>query len=115
MVREDVRNVHASCSLMHLHFCIPPSLIIAYPLIKFLLTYDILSQELHTLIQMVAPRAPPRSDTFLDVFGTPTLLWMVLNSVVYAEPHCNFWMEVAAEGQPWYDVQVTILDRADNP
>jgi len=31
-IREDVWNVHASCSLMHLHCCIPPLLIIAYPI-----------------------------------------------------------------------------------
>ena len=77
--------------------------------------YDTLSQELHTLLQMAAPGAPPRSDTFLAVFGTPTLLWSVLNSVGYAEPPRYFWREVAAKGQPWYDVRVTILARADNP
>ena len=64
---------------------------------------------------MAAPGAPPRSNMFLAVFGTPTLLWRVLTSVGYAEPPCYFWREVAAEGQPWYDVQVTIPARADNP
>ena len=85
------------------------------PFIKFLLTYDILSQELHTLLQMAAPGAPPHSDMFLAVFGTPTLLWRVLNSVGYPEPPRYFWREVAAEGQPWYDVRVTILAYVDNP
>ena len=77
--------------------------------------YDILSQELHTLLQMVAPGAPPHSDTFLAMFGTPTLLWRVLNLVGYAEPPRYFWREVAAKGQPWYDVRMTIPARVDNP
>ena len=85
------------------------------PFIKFLLTYDILSQELHTLLQMVALGAPPCSDTFLAMFGTPNLLWRVLNLVGYTEAPCYFWREVAAEGQPWYDVRMTILAHVDNP
>ena len=64
---------------------------------------------------MAAPGAPPGSDTFLAVFGTLTLLWRVLNLVGYAEPPCYFWREVAVEGQPWYDVRVTIPAHADNP
>ena len=64
---------------------------------------------------MAALGALPRCDMFLAVFRTPTLLWRVLNSVQYAEPPCYFWMEVAAEGHPWYDVQVTIPAHADNP
>ena len=64
---------------------------------------------------MVAPGALPRSDTFLAMFGTPTLLWRVLNLVGYAEPPRYFWREVAAEGQLWYDVRVTIPARVDNP
>ena len=40
------------------------------------------------LIQMAAPGVPIASDTFLAVFGTPTLLWRVLHSVGYVElPH----------------------------
>ena len=34
-IREDVRNVHASCLLMPLHFCITPSLIFNYSVIDF--------------------------------------------------------------------------------
>jgi hypothetical protein len=64
---------------------------------------------------MATPEAPPRSNTFLKLFGTPTLLWRVLNSVGYVEPPRYFWQEVAAKGQPWYDVRVTIPARADNP
>ena len=64
---------------------------------------------------MATPGALPLSDTFLVMFGTPTLLWRVLNSVRYAEPPCYLWREVAAEGQPWYDVRVTIPAHVDNP
>ena len=52
---------------------------------------------------------------FLAMFGTLTLLWRVLNLVGYAEPPRYFWREVAAEGQKWYDVRVTILAHANNP
>ena len=34
-IREDVRNVHASCLLMPLHFCITPSLIFKHSVILF--------------------------------------------------------------------------------
>ena len=64
---------------------------------------------------MVAPGAPIASDTFLTLFGTPTLLWRVLNSVGYAELPRYFWSEVVTEGQRWYDVQVTVASHEDNP
>ena len=67
------------------------------------------------MLQMVAPGAPPHSDTFLAVFGTLTLLRRELNSIGSAKPPCYFWREVAAEGQPWYDVWMTILAHVDNP
>ena len=35
-------------------------------------------------IQMAAPGAPVASDTFVALFGTPTLLWRVLHFVKYA-------------------------------
>jgi hypothetical protein len=57
---------------------------------------------------MAEPVAPARSDTFLELFSTATLLWRVPNLVGYAEPPRYFWREVAAEGQPRYDVRVTI-------
>ena len=63
---------------------------------------------------MAAPGAPVASDTFLSLFGTPTLLWRVLNSVGYAEPPRYFWSEVVTKGQQWYDIQVTVLARADH-
>ena len=64
---------------------------------------------------MAAPGALVASDTFLALFGTPTLLWRVLHSVGYAELHRYFWSEVVTEGQQWYDVRVTIAARVDNP
>jgi hypothetical protein len=64
---------------------------------------------------MAAPAALARSDMFLELFGIPTLLWRVLKLAGYAEPPRYFWLEVAAKGQPWYDVRVIILAHADNP
>jgi len=64
---------------------------------------------------MVAPGAPITSDTFLALFGTPTLLWRVLNSVEYAKPPRYFWSEVVTKGQRWCDVQVTVPTHVDNP
>ena len=107
--------MHALYSLMHLHLhsslpynCLPRSL-------NFFSRMISSHKSCTLLLHMVAPGAPPRSDTFLAVFGTPTLLWRVLNSVGYAEPPRYFWREVAVEGQPWYDVRVTIPARTDNP
>jgi hypothetical protein len=57
---------------------------------------------------MAAPGFPARSDTFLELFGTPTLLWRVLNSVGYAKSPRYFWRELATDGQPWYDVRVIV-------
>ena len=64
---------------------------------------------------MAALGAPIASITFLASFGTPTLLWRVLNSVEYAEPPCHFWSEVVTEGQWWYDVRVTFATCVGNP
>ena len=51
------------------------------------------------LIQMAALGAPVASDTFVALFGTPTLLWRVLHSVGYAEPPRYFWSKVVTKGQ----------------
>lgn len=64
---------------------------------------------------MAALGAPVASDTFLALFGTPTLLWRVLNSARYAELPRYFWSKVVTKGQWWYDVQVTIAVHVDNP
>ena len=57
---------------------------------------------------MAALGAPIASDTFLALFGTPTLLWRALHSIRYAEPPRYFWSEVVTKGQRWYDVQDTV-------
>ena len=72
------------------------------------------SRNCNLLLQMAAPGAHVASDTFLALFGTPTLLWRVLNSVGYVEPPRYFWREVITEGQEWYDVRVTVIAREDN-
>ena len=64
---------------------------------------------------MAALGAPVASDTFLALFGTPTLLWRVQNSVGYVELPRYFWSEVVTKGQRWYDVQVTVTAHVDNP
>ena len=55
------------------------------------------------------------NDTFLDVFVTPALLWRVLHFVGYMEPPRYFWMEEYLEGQPWFEVQLTIPARTQAP
>ena len=42
--------------------------------------------------------APHASETFLDMFGTPTLLWRVLSSVGYEEPPKYTWTEAEHAG-----------------
>ena len=64
---------------------------------------------------MAALGAPVASDTFLALFGTPTLLWRVLHSVGYADLPHYFWIKVVTEGQWCYDVWVTIAAHVDNP
>ena len=64
---------------------------------------------------MVAIGAPVASNTFLALFGTPTLLWRVLNSIGYAESPRYFWTKVVAKGQRWYDVWVTVAAHVGNP
>jgi len=52
---------------------------------------------------------PHASETFLDMFGTPTLLWRVLSSVGYEEPPKYTWREVENAGSlPWVDVQIIV-------
>ena len=67
------------------------------------------------LIQMAALGVLVARDTFLALFGTPTLLWRVLHSIRYMEPPRYFWSEVVTKGQQWYYVQVTVPARADHP
>ena len=64
---------------------------------------------------MAALGAPIVSNTFLALFGTPTLLWRVLHSVGYAKLPRYFWSEVVTKGQWWYDMRVIVIARVDNP
>ena len=60
----------------------------------------VLSHRSYTiLIHMAALGVPVASDTFLALFGTPTLLWRVLHLVGYAELPCYFWNEAVTKGQ----------------
>ena len=49
------------------------------------------------------------------MFGTPTLLWRVLHYAGYTEPPLYSQNEVYLEGQPWYEVQLTIPARTKAP
>ena len=64
---------------------------------------------------MAALGAPVASNTFLALFGTPTLLWRILHYVGYVEPPRYFWSKVVTEGQWWYDVRVIVPAHVDNP
>ena len=55
------------------------------------------------------------SETFLEMFGTPALLWRVLHYAGYIKPPLYFWNEEYLEGQPWYEVQLTIHARTQAP
>ena len=59
--------------------------------------------------------ASARSETFLEIFGTPALLWRVLHFVGYTKPPRYFWNEGYIEGQTWYEVQLTIPARTQAP
>jgi len=55
---------------------------------------------------MDVPASPRPSDTFLSEFGTPTLLWRVLQSVGYTEPPQYSWWDVDMAGElQWFAVQ----------
>ena len=60
------------------------------------------------LVQMAAPAG---SESFLLMFGTPALLWRVLHYAGYYEPPLYYWNEVYLEGQPWYEVWLSIPAR----
>ena len=64
------------------------------------------------LVQMATPAG---SENFLLMFGTPALLWRVLHYAGYYQPPLYYWNEVYLEGQPWYEVRLTILARTQAP
>ena len=86
--------------------CIIPPLIDLLLGYVTLIHYDFVSQKLHMLLVQMA--APAGSENFLLMFGTPALLWRVLHHAGYYEPPLYYWNEVYLEGQPWYEVQLTI-------
>ena len=55
------------------------------------------------------------NETFLEMFGTLALLWRVLHYARYTKPPLYSWNEVYLEGQPWYEVQLTIPARTQAP
>ena len=58
---------------------------------------------------MAAPVFPPYSITFLDQFGTPTLLWRVLSSVGYPEAPRYTWRQMVPLGDvQWYIVTLIV-------
>ena len=92
--------------------CIVPPLIDLLLSYVTLIHYDFVSQKLYMLVQMAAPA---RSENFLMMFGTPTLLWRVLHFVGYYEPPLYHWNEEYLEGQPWYEVRLTIPAHTQAP
>ena len=56
-----------------------------------------------------------RSETLLEMFGTPALLWRVLHFASYTKPPRYFWNEGYLEGQLWYEVQLTIIAHTQAP
>ena len=73
-----------------------------------------LSHESCTML-LVQMAAPARSENFLLMFGTPALLWRVLHYAGYYEPPLYYWNEVYLEGQPWYEVWLTIPAEPKHP
>ena len=58
---------------------------------------------------MAEPAFPAGSTNFLNHFGTPTILWRVLNSLGYMEPPRYYWQEVEPAGTvQWYYVDMEI-------
>ena len=72
-----------------------------------------LSHQVYML--MVQMATPVGCENFLNVFRTPTLLWRVLHFAGYQEPPLYHWIEEYLEGQPWYEVRLTIPARTQPP
>ena len=97
--------MHASYSLMSfiLHYSLP------YNLLMPTLKNNPLTSVASLLIQMATHVFPPCSSTFLDQFGTPTLLWRVLSSVKYLEAPRYMWVQTVPFGDvPWYNVTLVV-------
>ena len=64
---------------------------------------------------LVHMAAPAGSENFMLMFGTPALLWRVLHYAGYYKLPLDYWNKVYVEGQPWYEVQLTIPARTQAP
>jgi len=65
---------------------------------------------------MDVPASPRPSDTFLSEFGTPTLLWRLLQSVGYTEPPQYSWWELDRTGElQWFAVQGVVPPHGGRP
>ena len=74
-VRTYVTCMHHDKSLLlHLHCSSLMDFLLSY---VTLIHYDLVSRELHMLL--VQMEAPAGSESFMLMFGTPTLLWRVLH------------------------------------
>ena len=89
------------------------------PLINFLLSYVTLIHYgliSHKIVHVDGiDGSTSWIENFLMVFGMPTLLWRVLHFVGYHEQPLYHWNEEYLEGQPWYEVRLTIPARTQAP
>jgi len=82
-------------------------------LLKLILFYPWYS---YSFPQMDALTPPHPSDTFLSEFGTPTLLWRVLQSVGFTEPPQYSWWELDRIGElQWFAVQGVVHPHGGKP
>ena len=89
-----------------LHTCIVPPLISLLLGYVTLIHYDVVSWELHHVVG--TDGSTSWKWEFPINVGTPALLWRVLHYAGYYEPPLYYWNEVYLEGQPWYEVLLTI-------
>jgi hypothetical protein len=92
-VRMYERCMHRVHSCIYIFALLLPLYLLVLLCISYSV-YKLSHKNYNLLLQMATLDAPIVSDTFLNAFGTPTLLWRVLHSVSYMEPpRCN-WKEV---------------------
>jgi hypothetical protein len=65
---------------------------------------------------MAAPVLPPCNGTFLEQYGTPTLLWRMLSVVGYTKIPRYTWTQSEPLGDmPWYEVVLVVPPHPTNP
>ena len=99
-IREDVRNMHASCLLMPLHLCITPSLIFNYSVIVFSSYKIILSHP-----SCNATTDGRTSTTTLEQH-IPSCVWHpnpVADGATFSRIHgaVSFYLDVISETWSW--------------